>query len=109
MSKWQVRKLIVFIVQVKRLVLNLKSLTINIVKISKVFIFTFLSAVVTSKLVENTAHSRIASTCIDVTQLEPNAFTDIHDILNEGSLTKDKLSLILNPIQDDGHLFQKVD
>lgn len=78
-------------------------------KISKAFIITFLSAVVTSKLVENKAHSRIASTCIDVTQLEPNAFTDIHEILNEGSLTKDKLSFISNPIQDDGQLFQKVD
>lgn len=63
----------------------------------------------TSKSVENTAHSRIASTCLDVTQLEPNAFTDPHEILNEGNLTKDKLSLISNPIQDDGHLFQKED
>lgn len=32
MSEWRARKLIVFIVQVKRLVLNLKSLTRNIIK-----------------------------------------------------------------------------
>lgn len=42
-------------------------------------------------------------------QLEPNVFTDPHEILNEGSLTKYKLSFISNPIQDDGHLIQKVD
>lgn len=63
----------------------------------------------TSKSVENTAHSRIASTCLDVTPLEPNAFTDPHKISNEGNLTKDKLPFISNPIQDDGHLFRKVD
>lgn len=63
----------------------------------------------TSKLVENTAHSRIAYTCLELTQLEPNAFTDPYEILNVGSLAKDKLSFISNPIQDDGHLFQKVD
>lgn len=43
MSRERVKKLIVFIVQVKRLVSNLKSLTRNIMKFSKVFIIMFLS------------------------------------------------------------------
>lgn len=66
MSKWRVRKLMVFIVQVERLVLNLKPLTRNNMKSSKVFIITFLSAAVNleiGKKYRAFAHSLHMSTC----------------------------------------------
>lgn len=88
--------------------INLKSQTRNIMKFSKVFIITFLSAAVNLEIGRKYSAFAHNLHIIDVTQLEPNAFTDPHEILNEGSLTKDRLSFISNPIQDDGHLFQKV-